>query len=405
MKNSLKQLFKMRQIYIGIGAAIAFQLIFFTVWLTAYDGVENRTKQLQVGVVSDDSVLGEEMLNQMKSHLPFELIAYSTLEQAKDKMEEQKVSMIIYVPNNFTESITSGDKAEITYYINQSSATFSKSLMEKVALQVNDEMNKELFGVQKQKIVSALETQFQQTQIPEEILKQIHLPIKGAFLSLEDQSVEAVVTKVNDVDGFSANLVPLMVIIASFVGAMVMVMQHEEAAQLVRENASKWPLFFTRQLINVVVSIILPILTLGLMGLFNVVSDVNIVTVYFFQVVMFLAFLSFAQVFVLAFGNIGMVFNILALSLQLVTSGVFVPRDVLSTFYGKVATILPATYGADGYFTIIFGGHASSMKENIVSLGLIIAICFILSTSLVGLYKYREKNTSKKDTYVNEVQV
>ena len=59
---------------------------------------------------------------------------------------------------------------------------------------------------------------------------------------------------------------------------------------------------------------------------FNIDSQESLLSIYLFQSVMYLAFLSLAQVFVIAFGNMGMIFNICALSLQLVTSGVLVPK-------------------------------------------------------------------------------
>lgn len=105
-----------------------------------------------------------------------------------------------------------------------------------------------------------------------------------------------------------------------------MIMQHQQAAQLVQESLSKWQLFLARQLLNVGVAFTLPFITIGLMHLFNIASQESLLSIYFFQSVMYLAFLSLAQVFVIAFGNMGMVFNICALSLQLVTSGVLVPK-------------------------------------------------------------------------------
>jgi len=106
---------------------------------------------------------------------------------------------------------------------------------------------------------------------------------------------------------------------------------------------------------------------------------------------MFWAFLCLAQVFVMIFGNLGMVFNICALSLQLVTSGVLVPKTMLSDFYNKLASILPATYGADGYYTIIFGGSAENLQQNSSALGIIIAVTLIISSIAVALQKTKNK--------------
>ena len=46
-----------------------------------------------------------------------------------------------------------------------------------------------------------------------------------------------------------------------------MIMQHQQAAQLVQESLSKWQLFLARQLLNVGVAFTLPFITIGLMHL------------------------------------------------------------------------------------------------------------------------------------------
>jgi len=164
-----------------------------------------------------------------------------------------------------------------------------------------------------------------------------------------------------------------------------MIMQHHQAAQMVQSSLSKWQLFLARQLLNVGVALTLPFLTIGLMHLFNISSNESFLFIYFFQSVMFLAFLCLAQVFVILFGNTGMVFNICALSLQLVTSGVLVPKTMLSEGYKHVAAMLPATYGADGYYTIIFGGSADNLLQNSSSLGIIILVTMAIAIVVVAM--------------------
>jgi uncharacterized phage infection (PIP) family protein YhgE len=64
----------------------------------------------------------------------------------------------------------------------------------------------------------------------------------------------------------------------------------------------------------------------------------------------------FAQIFLLLFGNAGMLFNIVVLSAQLVSSGAMVPRELLSDFYHGLSLYLPATYAVQGNMNLLFGG-------------------------------------------------
>ncbi|CAM5592642.1 ABC-2 type transporter transmembrane domain-containing protein OS=Lysinibacillus sphaericus OX=1421 GN=LS41612_14120 PE=4 SV=1 [Lysinibacillus sphaericus] len=59
--------------------------------------------------------------------------------------------------------------------------------------------------------------------------------VTTTIMGVKDRIVESTIIKTNDAKGFAANFVPLMVIISSFVGAMVMIMQHQQAAQIVQE--------------------------------------------------------------------------------------------------------------------------------------------------------------------------
>ena len=383
--RGLQTLLRVRETYIGIVAAIAFQLIFFTIWMTAYDGVNERADQLSIGFISEDTGMGQQIAKDMKDNIPFTLKEYSSMKQAEQALNERQINMIMQIPANFTNQLQTGKEAEIIYAINQANASVAKNMMEGVAKQLTEEMNHILYPLQQNQAIEVFSQQFAQLPFEQNTSQQVNASVKTTVMTVKDHAVAATIIKTNDVKGFAANFVPLMVIISSFVGAMVMIMQHHQAAQMVQSSLSKWQLFLARQLLNVGVALTLPFLTIGLMHLFNISSNESFLFIYFFQSVMFLAFLCLAQVFVILFGNTGMVFNICALSLQLVTSGVLVPKTMLSEGYKHVAAMLPATYGADGYYTIIFGGSADNLLQNSSSLGIIILVTMAIATVVVAM--------------------
>jgi len=383
--RGLQTLLRVRETYIGIVAAIAFQLIFFTIWMTAYDGVNERADQLSIGFISEDTGMGQQIAKDMKDNIPFTLKEYSSMKQAEQALNERQINMIMQIPANFTNQLQTGKEAEIIYAINQANASVAKNMMEGVAKQLTEEMNQMLYPLQQNQAIEVFSQQFAQLPFEQNTSQQINASVKTTVMTVKDHAVDATIIKTNDVKGFAANFVPLMVIISSFVGAMVMIMQHHQAAQMVQSSLSKWQLFLARQLLNVGVALTLPFLTIGLMHLFNISSNESFLSIYFFQSVMFLAFLCLAQVFVILFGNTGMVFNICALSLQLVTSGVLVPKTMLSEGYKHVAAMLPATYGADGYYTIIFGGSADNLLQNSSSLGIIILVTMAIAIVVVAM--------------------
>jgi len=392
--KGLQTLLSVRETYIGIVAAIAFQLIFFTIWMTAYDGVNERADELSIGFVAEDTGMGQQIVKDMEDNIPFTVKKYSSLKQAEHALNERQINMIMQIPANFTNQLQTGEKAEIIYSINQANASMAKNMMDSVAKQLTEEMNRMLYPLQQNQAIEVFSQQFAQLPFEQNTSQQINASVHTTMMSIKDHAVDATILKTNDVKGFAANFIPLMVIISSFVGAMVMIMQHQQAAQKVQSILSKWQLFFARQLLNVGVALTLPFLTIGLMHLFTISSNESFLSIYLFQSVMFLAFLCLAQVFVILFGNIGMVFNICALSLQLVTSGVLVPKTMLSEGYKQIAAMLPASYGADGYYTIIFGGSADNLLQNSSSLGIIILVTLTIATVTVAIKPALAKSSS-----------
>lgn len=393
--KALQALFNIRETYIGIFATIAFQLIFFTIWMTAYNGINDRAENLTIGIISDDSSVGQEVINGLKESLPFATKDFTSIEQAEKDLNQRHINMIIHIPADFSAQIQAGTEANIIYSINQANASLAKTMMESVAKQATEEVNHSLYPLQQGEIIKTFSQQFSQLPLEQNTALKIQDTVATTIMSVKDQTVKSTIIKTNEVKGFAANFVPLMVIISSFVGAMVMIMQHQQAAEIVQHTVAKWSLFFARQLVNIAVAFVLPLLTIGLMHLFSISSAENFFTIYFFQAFMFWAFLCLAQVFVIVFGNLGMVFNICALSLQLVTSGVLVPNAMLSDFYHRLASLLPATYGADGYYTIIFGGSSESLRNNSSSLAIIIAVTLVIASIAVALKKSKiEQNPS-----------
>lgn len=387
MTKGLQALFKIRETYIGIVATVAFQLIFFSIWMTAYDGINDRTDNLTIGYISEDTAFGQEMIDGLKESLPFASKDYSSIDMAEKDLENRYIHMMIHIPADFTAQLKAGKDANIIYSINQANASLAKTMMEGVAKQTTNEINHQLYSVQQGEIVKAFSQQFSQLPIEQNTALLVQDTVTTTIMGVKDRIVESTIMKTNDVKEFAANFVPLMVIISSFVGAMVMIMQHQQAAQMLQDSVSKWSIFFARQLLNFAVAFILPLLTIGLMQLFAISSDESLITIYLFQGFMYWAFLCLAQVFVILFGNLGMVFNICALSLQLVTSGVLVPNALLSEFYHRLASLLPATYGADGYYTIIFGGNTESLISNSSALGMIIVVTLAIAIIAVALKK------------------
>lgn len=151
--------------------------------------------------------------------------------------------------------------------------------------------------------------------------------------------------------------------------------------------------FFARQIINLGASILLSLITILFMLIFTIHLNTTEFQTWLFQTLVFFAFLSVTQMFVILFGSTGMLFNIISLSVQLVTSGVIVPRVMLSSFYQTVGSYFPATYAANGYYTVIFGGEG--LSNEMMVLVVISAITLLVAYVKVVFQKNRLLETNE----------
>ncbi|MEI3613990.1 YhgE/Pip domain-containing protein [Pseudogracilibacillus sp. SO30301A] len=386
----LKDFFKQRETLLGISAAVAFQLIFVIVWLTGYDGVYERVDQFTIGVINEDSVLGEKITSELKDNIPFQVTMYEELPQAKRELDEKSINMLIHLPNEMTKNIQANENTHIDYYINQSVPTLTKQMMETSANKLNEQVNwqiNETINIQlKETIPQKIAAESSNEEIIEEVASQ-------AVMMMQENSqispVQMNVMKTNDKEGFVFSMVPLLIVLASYIGAMLISQHLQFSDAKLKSNYNRFALFTGRQIINVLVATTISLLTVCLMNLFKIEIDHNFFALWGFQAILMFSFLTLSQVFVMLFGNLGMIFNIALTATQLVSSGAIVPRELLSSFYQGLGSVLPATYGVNSYFSLIYGG--GDLASDLKYLWIIISTLLIIALGVQTVYYLWER--------------
>ncbi|MNE29336.1 ABC-2 family transporter protein [compost metagenome] len=250
--------------------------------------------------------------------------------------------MLLRIPADFSEKLqTSGDMAKLNYTLNGSNPAMVKSMMESVAAGITESINKQ-----------AVE------QGASQVLQGLSVPAEQAGMIAKEISgrVESEVVTIHPVDGMNNQMVPMMLVLASFVGAMIMGMNLFQASRRIRSELSFWQRFSARTIINLVCSLVISLLGTSLVFAFGGQMEHGFIVFWMFQAVFVASFLFFSQMFLQLFGEAGMLFNIAMLSLQLVTSGALVPRALLNDFYRSIGEVLPATYAVEGLMNLQFGG-------------------------------------------------
>jgi YhgE/Pip-like protein len=132
MKHAFRTYLKKPQTTLAVVVALMAQIIFCVFWMTAYDGVLDRTNRLKIAIVNEDGEFGKGIEQQLKSSLPFEMTSLSK-EDALQELEKRNIHLVITIPEKFGETLkTPYVKATISFTMNESNAQLPKGIMQTV---------------------------------------------------------------------------------------------------------------------------------------------------------------------------------------------------------------------------------------------------------------------------------
>ena len=363
MKQALPAFMKRPTTLIGIGTALLFQLIFSVVWMTGYDGITDRTDQLRIGVVNEDQQLGAMVAASLAEQLPVQVQAVNELAAAERMLDERELQMVVHIPADFSARAQAADQtAAIQYTINESNASLIKSMMSGIAGQITATVNKQAIAGGAAQMLAGLE-------LPEQQAEQM----AGAL----SERVASAFTYTNPVQGVNNQMVPMMMVLASYVGAMIMGMNLEQSNMAAAAQSGRWQRFGARVVINLVSSVIVSLAGSSLVMALGGQAESGFLAIWGFQTLFILTFMFVSQLFLIVFGMAGMLFNIMLLSAQLVSSGAMMPRELLSDFYNGLSWFFPATYAVEGSMNLLFGGPG--VGNAVVGLLLVLAAAVVLA--------------------------
>ncbi|RIX50841.1 ABC transporter [Paenibacillus nanensis] len=360
MRNVLQAFMKRPTTWVGILTALMFQVIFSVIWMTGYNGVTDRTDQLRIAVVNEDTVMGQAVAANLVENLPFDMVQMDSLETAREELNERELQMVVHIPADFSQKASDPNgQGSLGYYLNESNPALIKSIMSGAATQITAEVNKQAVAMGIQKTLAG-------ANVPEE-------QASAASASLSER-VKADMQSSNVVQGMNNQMVPMMMVLASYVGAMIMGMNLEQSSMAVAAQAGKWSRFAARSIINVIAAVAVSLVGSTLLVSLGGQVEQGFLHLWGFQLLFLLTFMFVSQMFLYLFGMAGMLFNIMLLSAQLVSSGAIVPRELLSDFYTGLGSALPATYAVDGNMNILFGGPGVGSDAAMLVLIAVVAI-------------------------------
>ncbi|MDO3411216.1 ABC transporter permease [Saccharibacillus sp. CPCC 101409] len=373
MSQVFKAFLKLPTTRVGIITAVLFQLIFTVVWMTGYQGITDRIDRLNVAIVNEDEVMGAAIVKNLQENLPVGVQTGMSLAEAQDMLQSRDVQMIVEIPADFTSAAQSQEPAKINYLINESNPVTIKNMMTSIADNITATVNKQAVTNGLAGILSS------QAKLPEGQAQ--------SAAAVVSQRVVSNVESVNTVQGMNNQMVPMMMVLASYVGAMIMGQNFQISSKALGARFGRWPRMAVRLIVTAASSVIVSLVGTSLVAAFGGQMAHGFLALWGFQALFLLTFMFVAQMFLFVFDMGGMLFNIVVLSVQLVSSGAMMPRELLPDFYHSLGVIFPATYAVEGLMNTLFGGPGIGAD----AAGLLIILVVSLALIVVSTALRRDK--------------
>ncbi|WP_036640778.1 ABC transporter permease, partial [Paenibacillus durus] len=121
-------------------------------------------------------------------------------------------------------------------------------------------------------------------------------------------------------------------------------------------RTGRWQRLGARIAITIPAAIIVSLVGTSLVMLLGGQVEQGFFALWGYQTLFVLTFMIVTQTLIMLLGTAGMLINTALLSVQLVSSGAMMPREMLSGFYFNLGSALPATYAIEGLMNLLFGG-------------------------------------------------
>ena len=165
-------------------------------------------------------------------------------------MDNRNLDIVIQIPANFSSLLKENNTTEINYFINQANSSLAKQIMEGAAKDITQTVNKNVYAYKQKLISSNLSNELSTVMPSEELVQKLSENITKAMSSLNIDSVQSSVEKTNNTDGFAATMIPFLIVLASWVGAMLMSLNLNIVATILKTRTENGLYFYQDKLLT-----------------------------------------------------------------------------------------------------------------------------------------------------------
>lgn len=342
-------------------------------------------------IVNEDTDIGVEVSKQIEKNAPFTLISETNMDKAMKQLENKEAHMIIEIPADFTTQIIKGNP-ELTFIIDEARQSTIKSAMEDAANQIMQLLNENSHEMTKGQTLTGIEEFYSnlESTVPNNgpLLQSKEVVIQ-ALEGLKYKSINENVIKINENNHSLNTVLPLLIFLTIFISALIRSLLYEKEVKSMQLELSSWHIFFHKQWLNLMASMLYPLVIILVLNSFGVKIVANYVILWLFLTLAFYTFSVFIQVFLDLFKFIGVGLLALLLLVQILASGIILPPELVTIYYTWASSILPATYFTDGILGIFYSN--ASIGNALISLTIFSIISIMISLIYLAIENRRGK--------------
>ncbi|RUS49021.1 YhgE/Pip domain-containing protein [Cohnella sp. AR92] len=380
MKNVLT-LLRNKAFISGFVMFLFFESLMLLVFLPGYTAIPKNLPSMTVALLNDDKgEAGAGIADGLSRQLPFKLDVHTTLEQAKEDLDDRKIHMIVQIPEDFSEKIADpGEQVKLNFFINQSNPSTVSSTMQSVINQVTTAFNQQL-------AVQTVQGTLRQLNVGEEEAAALAagVPSKIAANMVLTNQVPA---------GMHNQMAPMFLPMSMYVGAMMFTMISLNGFHALKRKMGKRQSFFALQGANLVVSILAPLPGLAIYFLIQKHTAAAFFGTWLSHSLEAFASIEFLSILFLLFGQMGSMINIPIMLAMTIANGAVMAPQMMYSFFKFISPLTVMYYPVHLDFNFLFGGGGTG--ELLLKLVLYAVVCGAI---VLGLHHWKFKQKDKEVT-------
>ena len=366
--------------------AVFYQIAMVGLYIYGYHVLPNGVNLLAINVVNQDgdkgTVIEEELVPTLSKSFS-KVITDKGLEESKDELDNRQIQMIIVIPENFVDDLTSG-KSTIDFYIDESNTTTVINTMEAVAKSITDNFNQAINQGKLTNILNSLNVNVTQQ---EKITEQLNNSVvqNNVYINKAPSSMDYV-------------MAPSFLTIATYASSMVVAIVLMNIFLVFIPIIGKWKAFRYVEITGCVIAILAPLFGVFMARILISISLQKLVIVYLQQIFMQITAFQFTLIFSVLFGQNGIFINIPLMLAQTIAGGGTMPLQIMPDLFKVISYFTPMYPNTQIDFGLLFGGPIFTFEIRLLA----ILITSSLMLLLIVWRKWPKKEDSK-ETVVNNV--